>query len=288
VIHKAHYGKIYSAYSTKDKEEVCLKIIDVEDMKFDYEQMNLKDYKTDLENEVEILSLFSNNENSVKFYGSFIKDNKRFIITEKCDLSLKEFMMKNGKSMEIEEIKKNFIPINTILKLMQMKLIIHRDLKLDNFLVKYINTEKTKYKIKLCDYGISKFIKNDNGIFSGIKGSEDTIAPEISLQKIQNYQSNVDIFSLGIIYYQLSHNMKHPFGQCYQDCYQVYKHHYENDDFHIEFDESIKNEDFKELLRNMLKLNPKNRISWENYFNHPFFKVTEQDKISSTNSNISD
>lgn len=280
MIKKAHYGKIYSAYSIKDKEEICLKIIDLEEMKFDYEQNDLKDYKTDSDNEIEMLTLFSNNENSVKFYGAFIKDNKRYIITEKCDLNLKEFIKKRGKPLEIEEIKKNFIPINDILKLMQMKLIIHRDLKLENFLVKYVNPEKTEYKIKLCDYGISKFINKDNGIFSGIKGSEDTIAPEIRLQKIQNYQSNVDIFSLGIIFYQLSHSMKHPFGPCHQDCYNAYKAHYENDDIQIEFDESIKNEDFKDLLRKMLKLNPKNRISWQNYFSHPFFGASQQNDFS--------
>jgi serine/threonine protein kinase len=34
--------------------------------------------------------------------------------------------------------------------------IVHRDLNLKNILVKYENIEKTKYILKLADYGISK------------------------------------------------------------------------------------------------------------------------------------
>ena len=39
---------------------------------------------------------------------------------------------------------------------MQTESIIHRDLKLENILVKYINKEENKIILKLTDYGISK------------------------------------------------------------------------------------------------------------------------------------
>ena len=272
LISRTNYGKVYSAYSIKDKEEVCLKIIDTEQMEFDYQQNNLKDYKSDLNNEINILTLFGDNENSVKYYGCYDKGNEKVIITEKCDLNLREFILKKGNALTPEEIKKNFFSINKILKILQERLIIHRDLKLENFLVKYKNNEKTEYIIKLSDYGISKFKNNTNGIFSGIKGSEDTIAPEISLNKVEHYESCVDIFSLGIVFYQLSHNLKHPFGSNFNDCYINYKLHFENDDLNVQFDQSIQNENFKDLLRKMLRLNPKNRIIWDDYFNHPFFQ----------------
>ena len=105
-----------------------------------------------------------------------------------------------------------------------------------------------------------------------MKGSEDTIAPEITLDKITKYESVVDIFSLGIILFQLTHNLKHPFGSNSNICYNYYARHFDNDDSNIEFDESIKDENFKDLLSKMLRINPNNRISWENYFNHPFFQ----------------
>ena len=52
----------------------------------------------------------------------------------------------------------------------------------------------------------------------------------------------------------------------------TYFNYYDNDNFDIIFDISIKNEDFKDLLRKMLKLNQSNRLTWEEYFNHPYFK----------------
>ena len=98
---------MYSAYSVKDNEEVCIKIIDTEQMQFDYEENNIKDYKGDLINEIMILTTFSDFENSVKYYGSYDKDNEKTIITEKCDFNLRDFV-KNGKVFTPKEIKKKF------------------------------------------------------------------------------------------------------------------------------------------------------------------------------------
>ena len=154
---------------------------------------------------------------------------------------------------------------------MQEIKIIHRDLKLENFLIKY-NEEKTDYTIKLGDYGTGKFKAKSNGIFSGLKGTIDTVAPEIILEKTQKYESAVDMFSLGIILYQLSHNLVHSFGKNYIQFTAKYNNSYEKDDLNIIFDKSITNTDFKDLIKKMTKLNPENRLTWEDYFNHPFFK----------------
>ena len=221
LIARTNYGKVYSAYSVKDNEEVCIKIIDTEQMQFDYETNNIKDYKNDLINEIIILTTFSDYENSVKYYGCYDQENERAIITERCDLNLKDFV-RSGKVFTTEEIKKNFISMNKVFKILQEKLVIHRDIKLENFLVKFTNDEKTEYIIKLSDYGISKFKNNTNGIFSGIKGSEDTIAPEISLERVTSYENIVNVFSLGVILYQLSHNLRHPFGSNFNECLLYY------------------------------------------------------------------
>ena len=65
---------------------------------------------------------------------------------------------------------------------------------MENFLIKY-NKEKTDYIIKLADYGIGKFQNLSIGIFSGLKGTGETMAPEILLNKTQTFESIVDIFS---------------------------------------------------------------------------------------------
>ena len=188
-------------------------------------------------------------------------------------------MKEKGKSLEIKEIKAKFKEINSLFKYMFNEKIIHRDIKLENFLVKYINSNKNDYIIKLSDYGISKINSLQSNNFSGFKGTIETIAPEIILQKTKKYENSVDIFSLGIILYQLSHNLKHPFGYSenfsplnFYEFVKKYMENYESDNIMIEFDKSIEDNDFKDLIKRMVKLNPKNRLTWELYFSHPFFK----------------
>ena len=81
----------------------------------------------------------------------------------------------------------------------------------------------------------------------------------------------MDIFSLGIILYQMSHNLRHPFGENYIEYGMKYQNNYEIDNLVVDFDNSIEDKDFKDLLTKMLKINPKNRLNWKEYFYHPFF-----------------
>ena len=267
------YGDIYSAYLTKYKEEICLKKINIEKMRINYEQNELKDYKKDLYNEIFTLKNLSHKTNSVKYYGNYWKNNEITIVMEKCDLNLKDFIKKRKKALDIIEIKNKFNELNELFEYMQRKRIIHRDLKLENLLVKYINKEKNEYIIKLGDYGVSKTKSYiTNGIYSGLKGTIETIAPEIILEKTKSYESIIDIYSLGVILYQLANNLKHPYENNFIQLIIKYRDNYNKDNLKIEFDKSIKNENFKDLVIKMLKLNPKNRLSWEDYFEHPFFK----------------
>ena len=268
------FGKIYSSFSIKDNQEVCLKRINLDIMKHEYKKSGYPDdsYDRDLKNEIELLKLFSNQKNSVKYYGDYNKIIEKTIIMEKCDDDLEHFLKKREKSFSSDEIKNIFIDINEIFKIMQQKAIIHRDLKLSNFLVKYLDEEKSKYIIKLSDYGIGKFLNKSN-IFSGYKGTNEYMAPEMVLQKMKEYKNNYDIFSLGIILYQLAHNLSHPFKRIEdQNLLIIYCNFYDKDNYVIEFDESIKSEEYKDLVKRMLKLNPKNRLNWSQYFEHPFFK----------------
>ena len=263
------YSDIYSAFSTKDQIEVCLKRINLEKMKLNYQKNELNNYKKDLHREIYITKLLSSNKNSLKFLGSYNKDKEKILVLEKCDLNYLELIKQRKKALSLEEIRNKFSSLNELFKDIQNKEIIHRDIKLENILIKYTNDEKTDYIIKLCDYGIGKF-KDD--IFSGLKGTFETVAPEILLNKINSYDNIVDIFSLGIILFELSNNLRHPFGIFYPEIFSNYKDNFEKDNFIIKFDDSIKDKDFIDLISKMLKINPYNRLNWNSYFVHPFFQ----------------
>ena len=136
-------------------------------------------YLKDLNNEIEILKLLSPYENSVKYYGDYQIIKEKIIVMEKCDEDFENFIKRRNKSLNEEEIKKIFIDLNKIFEIMNTNNIIHRDLKLKNFLIKYTNKERTKFIVKLADYGIGKFVNSEKYIFSGIKGTLETISPEI-------------------------------------------------------------------------------------------------------------
>jgi len=242
-------------------------------MKEDYQKSGFtKSYENDLNNEINLLKLFSSYENSLKYYGNYDNKDEKIIVLEKCDEDLEKYMENRNKSLNIEEIREIFNGLNIVFKEMHKQNISHRDLKLKNLLVKYKDNNKQNFIVKIGDYGIGKFLDKSDSI-TGSKGTLETMAPEIIFNKISKYDKEnlVDIFSLGVILYQLSHNLNHPF---HNDNFQrqlIYYNKYDSDNFEIQFDDSIKNEDFKDLVKRMLKLNPKNRLNWNQYFNHPFF-----------------
>ena len=243
-------------------------------MKDDYQESGFtKSYENDLNNEIKLLKIFSSYENSLKYYGNYDNKDEKIIILEKCDEDLEKYMKNRNKSLNVEEIRKIINGLNIVFKEMHKQNIIHRDLKLRNLLVKYKDNNKSNFIVKLGDYGIGKFLDKSSSI-TGLKGTAETIAPEILLEKVSKFdkEKSVDIFSLGVIFYQLSHNLNHPFNN--NDTYRrfIYCSKYDTDDFEIQFDSSIKNEDFKDLVKRMLKINKKNRLNWDQYFNHKFFK----------------
>ena len=59
----------------------------------------------------------------------------------------------------------------------------------------------------------------------------------------------MDMFSLGVILYLLSHNLKRLFNNNDNERIFIYTNQYDEDDFNIDFDNSIEHQDFKDLLK---------------------------------------
>lgn len=81
--------------------------------------------------------------------------------------------------------------------------IIHRDVKPGNILVNNFGS------YKLCDFGIAKNMDNAQNNMSINKGTPYYIAPEVTFSN--NYDASVDVYSLGIMLYQLANNNLRPF-----------------------------------------------------------------------------
>ena len=202
------------------------------------------------------------NKNSVNIYNIFNNEKKYVIMMELCDDNLKNILEKKKSGFNVEEIYEILEQLNNTFKIMVKNKIMNIGLNLENILIKYLNEEKTEYIIKLSDYGLRKnlnsfYINNEN------LNKEYITAPEVLMKK--NYNDKCDLWSLGIIIYQLffknfsfNNNSKYKLINDIKSGKKV----------------SIKicNELLNELISKLLKIESKERISWEEYFNHPFFK----------------
>ena len=142
--------------------------------------------------------------------------------------------------------------------------IIHRDLKLENILIKYNDKRHNEYKMKLSDYGCSKRLISLSKNCHSHSGTVPYMSPEILNGEEYNYKC--DLWSIGIIIYRLI------FGNT------PYKGKTENailnniKTFGNKILEEIEDEELNDLVKNLLEENPLKRITWDEYFNHPFFK----------------
>ena len=143
--------------------------------------------------------------------------------------------------------------------------IVHRDIKLNNILIKYLDEDKTQYKVLLSDYGISNQINSITQKLNTYIGTRLLMAPEIL--DSQPYTNKCDLWSLGIIIYQLKTKRLPYEGNVDK---QILKN---IDTLGQTVLDNFDDRDrlLKDLLSKLLVKDPEKRISWENYFTHPFF-----------------
>ena len=105
-------------------------------------------------------------------------------------------------------------------------------------------------------------------------GTPDYIAPEIFKGDIQTTQ--VDVFSLGVVFYQILFKNV-PFPGLY---YKLYEKDFEYSDIQktmkINYYNSEISQNCKDLINSMLKFDPNDRITLEQIFNHELFSNFSQ------------
>lgn len=89
------------------------------------------------------------------------------------------------------------------LEICRQKKIVHRDIKPSNIFISPYG------EFKLGDFGISKHTDNTKSAFSSKKGTYSYMAPEV--YRGEKYGYSIDIYSLGVVIYQLSNNGRLPF-----------------------------------------------------------------------------
>ena len=259
LIGKGKFGKVYKGKNKKSKEIRAIKVIEIDDT------LN-KEY---IEREIKNMKVCSDeNENSVKYYEHFLYNDKVVIIMELCDKSLQKILDERKNGFSCEEIFNIMNQLNNTFRIMNEKNIIHRDIKLENILVKYKDNKaetnsNINFIVKLTDYGISKQITKTQ-IGKTKVGTQFTMAPEI-LEGENVYDSKCDLWSIGIIIYQLFFK-EYPYKGTEVAIYnQITK-------YGKQLLKKTNNSYLDNLINSLLTKDPEKRINYEKYFNHLFFK----------------
>ena len=235
------------------KENLCVDEITEEDFKKEISKFN---------KELKIMQI-CHCENSVEIYDYFDTEKEFVIVMELCDSTLFKELAKTKKGFNGRQIKEILLQLNNVFKKLLDNNIAHRDIKLNNILIKYLNKDKTKFKVLLSDYGVSNQLVSMTGKFHTNTGTKIFMAPEIL--RGEGYNNKCDLWSLGVNIYQL-YTKKPPYTGKYdnQILAQINK-------LGQSVIDVIQEKDLKDLLKKMLVSKPEKRISWKEYFYHNFF-----------------
>ena len=209
-------------------------------------------------------------KNIIHLIAIYEDENNINIILEYANSENLLIKKKNIKSEK--EIFTLFIQILNALCFLHENNLLHRDIKPENILI------HNKNEIKLCDFGTcnENFIGNRNTIC----GTFEYMAPEIIKEK--SYDKSVDIWSLGIVLYELTHgftpfNMKFNGNKKYDEIIkELILNKYDFNKGLIRFvSESCLN-----LIKSMIEYNPIKRIKMREILKDEFILKFSDKKIS--------
>ena len=268
------FGRVFLVSHNETKKLFAQKVIEKRKLLMSYGKLDI------IYNEINIHSKLDH-ENIIKLYN-FNEDNENInIIMEYApngnlyDLITKE---KNGFS-EYKAFE-YFIQVVNAVYYLHNNNIIHRDIKPENILIGEDN------KIKLCDFGWAKELTLENR--STFCGTVEYMAPEIVGS--ENYDYGVDIWSLGILLYELLYGHS-PFkaNNTKNVILNIKSHELTYDDTNKTVSKSC-----KDLIQKILNNNPQKRYKIKDILEHPFVKKYQEKyvysfkKNSSKNSNNED
>ena len=210
--------------------------------------------------------------NIVRMYNHYESDENIYCFLEYIDgQTLYSKIKSNPNGLNERETFKIFSQIIKAIKFLHNNRIIHRDIKLENFLIK---KESNKEVIKLCDFGWSVQLTDEMPKRVTTCGTYEYMSPELINEEPYDYC--IDIWALGVLLYELLHG-KTPFSSNdNNDFEEIFKNVMKNN-FSIK--DSVSN-NCRKLILKFLKKNPDERISINDVEKDNWFKEYNDEDIN--------
>ncbi|KAJ1696068.1 hypothetical protein LUZ63_004580 [Rhynchospora breviuscula] len=152
--------------------------------------------------------------------------------------------------------------------------VVHRDLKPHNIL---LSTNDETATLKIADFGFAKSL-NPSSMAETLCGSPLYMAPEV--MQLHKYDAKADLWSLGVILYQLVTG-RTPYNGASQ--IQLLQNILKSNELTFPPDVTL-SADCIDLCNKLLRRNPVERLTVEEFLNHPFLVENTSDRSLRTSS----
>ena len=256
---KGAFGKVVLGTHKLTGKHVAIKLIEKEQLK------KSKHNQRKVFQEIYILKKIRH-PNIVKIYEVVDSNHHILIVMEYCGGGdLLHFVKRKGRLSETEA-KSIFRQIIYGARVTHNHAVLHRDFKLDNILL-----DKDLTTAKICDFGVSKFVKPDQTIYDQC-GTPAYLAPEI-VADIGYEGFTVDIWSLGVLLYAMTCGIVPFRGPSIEVLHKLILRGRYNIPGHL-------SKELVDLLRGMINTLPNNRLTLKQILDHPWFHTNKpEDKI---------
>ena len=258
------FGRVYLIKHKKTNEEFALKVIDKKKVLKMYGKLDV------IYNEINIHSKLDH-ENIIKVYNFYEdEDNINIIMEYAKNGNLFQNIIEKKINLSEEQIFDYFIQVINAVYYLHQNNIIHRDIKPENILIAENNI------LKLCDFGWAKELTLENR--STFCGTMEYMAPEIVYS--ENYDYSVDMWSLGILFYELLFGHSPFKGKNTKNVIMNIKSH------DIIYDKHVSNS-CKDLIEKLLNVNPQKRLKIKDIIQHRFIRKNAKNYLLRKKYNLS-
>ncbi|XP_008808264.1 serine/threonine-protein kinase ATG1a [Phoenix dactylifera] len=211
--------------------------------------------------EISILRQVSH-PNIIRLHQAIQTEDKIFLVLEYCmGGDLAAYIERRGRVSEA--VARHFMrQLASGLQILRESNLIHRDLKPQNLLLS--STDETPV-LKIGDFGFARYLM-PQGLADTLCGSPLYMAPEIIQDR--KYDAKADLWSVGAILFQLVTG-KLPFdGNTH---FQLFQNILATNELQFPEDVLVNlHPDCIDLCRSLLRRNPVERLTFEDFFNHKF------------------